>query len=255
MLLALVIICFFVRYKVLGCKDRESNFDFLWKEFVQRYSIESGLAIPWLQRIKQCYGEPHRAYHTLTHIEDMLSLFIRFKDDIKNPDAVFLAIIFHDVIYNPRAADNEELSAVEFDSFYRQVTHNNDGALKITVNSTLVSRYILETKTHFIAPGLATDNDLMLFLDFDMAILGVKSTDYLKYAEQIRTEYQHIAMETYAVKRREVLKGFLANVAIFNTDIFKLTHEQTARENLAREISHLTEVYESLKQGEYHVEL
>ena len=256
MWLAVVIICLFVGFRVWGSKDRESSLlDSLWREFVQRYSIGTELANPWLQRIKQRYGEPHRAYHTLTHIEEMLSLFIRFRDEITNPDAVFLAIIFHDVIYNPRANDNEELSALEFESFYKEVTNNNDSTLKIAVNSTLISEHILETKTHVVSPGLATDNDLLLFLDFDMAILGSERSEYLKYSEQIRTEYQHIPMETYAIKRCDVLKGFLDYISIYNTEIFKLTHEQTARDNLAREISHLTEVYESLKQEENRVEL
>ena len=248
MLLAFVIICWFVRFKILSSKERQSTLlDTLWTEFVQKYNIGLELASPWLQHIKQRYGEPHRAYHTLTHIEDMLSLFIRYRHAMTNPDAVFLAIIFHDVIYNPRAADNEELSAVEFESFHREVTHNNESSLRVIVNSSIVTRYILETKSHSIAPGMATDYDLLLFLDFDMAILGTVRSEYMEYCEQIRAEYQHIPMEIYSVKRSEVLAGFLANAMIYNTDIFKSTHEQTARDNLAREISHLTKVRESLK--------
>ena len=89
------------------------------------------------------------------------------------------------------------------------------------------------------------DQDMLMFLDFDMSILGATEVEYVTYSQQIRYEYQHVPLGIYIQRRSEVLKGFLAYPAIFNSDSFRVTHEQTARNNIAREISRLTEVDES----------
>ena len=56
------------------------------------------------------YTEPQRAYHTLQHIEESLVLFASVHHLAENPVDVELAIWFHDVIYDPKASDNEERS-------------------------------------------------------------------------------------------------------------------------------------------------
>ena len=221
---------------------KDTNLDILWREFVHIHDIAEHLANRWLRNIKSHYRESQRYYHTVSHIQQMLDLFVTFRGTLNNPDAVFLAILFHDVIYNPRAGDNEELSAVEFERFYIEVTQDKDSTLKLAVNNTMVSQYILATKTHNVSDN--SDQDLLMFLDFDMSILGSTEVQYERYSQQIRYEYQYVPLGIYTQRRSEVLKGFLTYPAIFNTDSFRVTHEQTARNNIAREISHLTEEHE-----------
>lgn len=63
------------------------------------------------------YSEQHRRYHTLNHIHDCLDkLRLNFKEHLSQHDfeVITLALIYHDVIYNPKAIDNEELSAQYF---------------------------------------------------------------------------------------------------------------------------------------------
>ena len=55
------------------------------------------------------YDHPHRFYHNWEHIENVM---INAGDNIKS-DEVFLAILFHDIIYDPRKKDNE-LKSAEF---------------------------------------------------------------------------------------------------------------------------------------------
>ena len=251
MLLTVVGIFIILRRKFLQSIDGQTNLvDSLWKEFAESHSLETELSNRWLGLIKERYLEPQRAYHTLNHIEHMLDLFLEFKHRLKNPDAVFLAIIFHDVIYDPQAVSGsgEEESAEEFERFYLEAIQCDECTLEQTVNNTLISRYILETKTHSVSEYLAMDTDLLFFLDFDMAILGVCEGWYMKYADQIRIEYQHMLLEDYSRGRREVMKGFLAYPAIYNTDQFKMAYETRARDNITREISHLTQVYETAKK-------
>ncbi len=62
--------------------------------------LDQGALEIW-NRIREKYSEPHRFYHTLTHIDSMLNHLDRIK-----PDGVELALAvwFHDVIYDPRSS-------------------------------------------------------------------------------------------------------------------------------------------------------
>jgi predicted metal-dependent HD superfamily phosphohydrolase len=62
------------------------------------------------QRLISSYCEPQRHYHTLAHVEHCLGMFDQCKSLVSNPDALELAIWFHDVIFEPGRHDNEALS-------------------------------------------------------------------------------------------------------------------------------------------------
>jgi predicted metal-dependent HD superfamily phosphohydrolase len=57
------------------------------------------------------HAEKHRAYHTLDHIAACLKHLDRVKDKVDRPDEIELALWFHDAIYQPFSATNEEDSA------------------------------------------------------------------------------------------------------------------------------------------------
>src|ERR1044071_4041087 len=59
------------------------------------------------------YAEPHRAYHTAEHIAEVLRWFdwAAERTGWHDPVDVYLAIVFHDAIYDPLAVDNEARSA------------------------------------------------------------------------------------------------------------------------------------------------
>ena len=46
------------------------------------------------------YNESHRTYHTLNHINQLLSLYDSYSDLLCDSCNVLRAILFHDVIYN-----------------------------------------------------------------------------------------------------------------------------------------------------------
>ncbi len=107
------------------------------------------------------YSEPHRAYHTLEHIEHCLSEFEQVRQLIANPDAVELALWFHDAIYNTRTKDSEARSA--------------ELALKAMRSFSLPDRIgqlvasLIMATTHTAIP---TDPDTQLFVDIDLSIFG-----------------------------------------------------------------------------------
>lgn len=171
------------------------------------------------------YSEPGRAYHTLTHIAAMLMVVEEFAAAAKDPQALRLAVWFHDAVYDARRTDNEEQSAAYAADILQP-------AVLPSFTLAAVKRLILATKTHEAAPD---DRDAALLLDADLAILGAAPADYDRYAQAIRKEYAWVPDDRYREGRRKVLAGFLERPRLYRTPALFMRLEQAARENLRRE--------------------
>lgn len=64
-----------------------------------------------LNRIADLHRGPDRGYHGWTHPLALLDLWKDVRDGLDDPLAVRCAILLHDAVYEPRAADNEARSA------------------------------------------------------------------------------------------------------------------------------------------------
>lgn len=58
------------------------------------------------------WADPNRRYHNTAHLTAVLSTVDTHADRVADPDAVRLAVWFHDAVYDPQAPDNEERSAL-----------------------------------------------------------------------------------------------------------------------------------------------
>jgi predicted metal-dependent HD superfamily phosphohydrolase len=175
------------------------------------------------------YSEPHRCYHNLAHIEDCLGEFDRAKQLATDPTAVELAIWFHDAVYDPRAADNEERSA-ELAKDWLSDVHASDAL------TDSVGRLILATKNH----EASLHADAALLVDVDLSILGKPPEQFWEYERQIREEYAWVEKSVFAAKRAEILRRFLARERIYQTDIFHRIEAQ-ARANLRASVQRLSD--------------
>ena len=66
---------------------------------------------PVYDNLVRHYCEPGRYYHDWTHLKHCLREFDRAAARMEIPDAVELALWFHDAVYVPGGVDNEQLSA------------------------------------------------------------------------------------------------------------------------------------------------
>ncbi|MDQ6812504.1 MAG: hypothetical protein M3040_01995, partial [Bacteroidota bacterium] len=98
---------------------------------------------------------------------------------------------------------------------------------------------ILATKDHKIPSGYPLQNDLGLFLDFDIAILAAEWETYQLYSEKIRQEYMKYPDTVYKGGRQQALQKVLESGKIFITEDFVKSMEATARENISREVGQL----------------
>ena len=81
-----------------------------WMTLWQRLSARGDASVVYNDLVSR-YSEPHRAYHTLGHIGHCLDEFEQVRHLATNPDAVELALWYHDAIYDTKTKDSEERSA------------------------------------------------------------------------------------------------------------------------------------------------
>jgi predicted metal-dependent HD superfamily phosphohydrolase len=174
------------------------------------------------------YRAPDRHYHNLDHIAAVLDVAQAVAGPSPSP-ALLVAAWFHDAVYDPRAADNEERSAA-----LARTLLGPHGVAEAMISE--AGRLVLLTKTHRCADD---DRDGQVLLDADLAVLGEDADTYDAYARAIRREYAWVADEDYRKGRSRVLENFLERERIYWTDIMYRAAEERARRNLRREIAAL----------------
>ncbi len=177
------------------------------------------------------YGEPHRRYHTMTHIEDCLAQVAASTDFSDEQRSLMdAAIWFHDAIYDATRHDNEPESAKLAAGRLASV-----GTERAFIDE--VVRLILLTAGHSVQAGDAIGARLV---SIDLSILGAEADRYDAYAAAIREEYAHVPEPLYRAGRAAILGRFLESEALFADPLWAERYETQARANLTREIVALT---------------
>jgi predicted metal-dependent HD superfamily phosphohydrolase len=133
------------------------------------------------------YGEPHRHYHTMEHVEDVVSRV--------HGTEIELAAWYHDVIYDPRATDNEAKSA----AYAREALTRLRAPDAVIVE---VERLVLLTAGH-----RASDDTGRQLVAADLAVLTSDRTTYERYVRNVRAEYAHVPDDAWRDGRRAVLES------------------------------------------------
>ena len=186
------------------------------------------------------YAEPHRKYHTATHIMMALRhVHDVFESLAIHPSAeVIAACLYHDAIYDARRNDNEELSARLAGSELGEI-----GWPASRCDS--VAAMIIATAGH-VDDGSGTagvdgnDRDTAILLDADLAILGAEPGAYLAYVNGVRSEYGHVDDSQWIAGRSAVLRRFLDRPRLFTTDFMYSAFEHRARANIEAELAALS---------------
>ena len=192
------------------------------------YCSDKALIETTFDDLLELYNANNRFYHDLTHVSSLLNRWEDSKLNINDDDVVYLAIWFHDAIFNTWKSDNEEKSAELAVEFLNKTSFPKERIDKVVT-------YILGTKTH----ESTGENDMNYFLDIDLSILGSDETIYDIYTKQIRDEYNFYPSFLYNRGRRKVLNSFLDKEFIYKTEEYRSKLEEQARINMARELESL----------------
>lgn len=176
-----------------------------------------------MDELLAAYGQPHRHYHSRQHLAECLAHFREVRHLARHPAEVALALWFHDAIYEPKATANEQRSAD-----WAATALRGAGASQGTQDRVW---QLVKATRHDAQP---TDPDQQLLVDIDLAILGAAPERFAEYDRQVRAEYRWVPGLVYAVKRKAVLRAFLARPHIYSTEHFRATLESQARRNLAQ---------------------
>lgn len=191
-----------------------------WQRLCEQLELDISHASATYTELLDCYSQPQRAYHGLQHLYECITLFKTASHLAHQPAQLELALWFHDAIYAPRQADNEQRSADWAENFLQCC-----GVNPIMIGQ--VTNLVMATWHH-----QASNADEQLMVDIDLAILGSTPERFAQYQQQIRAEYDFVPPALYAVKRSEVLAGFYQRPRIYQTEYFYSHYEQQARHNL-----------------------
>jgi predicted metal-dependent HD superfamily phosphohydrolase len=175
------------------------------------------------------WAEPHRRYHTTTHLRAVLAAIEPLAGLAEDIVAVRLAAWFHDAVYDGRPGWDEERSA--------QLAEARLPACGVEPGRAReVARLVRVTGSHAYDVG---DADAAVLCDADLAVLGGSPEEYAAYARAVRAEYRHVPDDLFAAGRSAVLRGLLANDNLYGTAAARDLWDRRARQNMTRELAEL----------------
>lgn len=200
------------------------------KEIYIKLLLEIGFTVNeinslWLD-LEKAYSKKSRYYHNLTHLEEMVFWFFKYKEQLQQPSEVLYSIFYHDYVYKVTRKDNE-LKSAEHAIALLKPNHQ--------LNKQLVFELILATQLHQHNENV----DCNWLIDFDLKILSKDWEEYKSYYQQIRKEYKIYPDFLYNPGRKKALEHFLENKNIYQTQEFRTLFEAKARENIQKEIATL----------------
>lgn len=201
-----------------------TNLNFLHEKWRSIHSIKhSETTDEIFKELIDRYQEPHRAYHNLTHIEDLILLneavmnnedpnfcIYKYNKDDLSDDLLFF--FFHDSIYytiNPY--QNEWLSYQEYKRLRRPIYKGRNWldtahAIKLSHHKTQLGSWNCYKRVNYL-------------LDCDLTILGSPRNQYIQYKNNIRLEYKTVSDKKYYTNRLKFLNKMYARMTVNNASL------------------------------------
>jgi predicted metal-dependent HD superfamily phosphohydrolase len=192
-----------------------------------------------LSELEAAYATPPRAYHNFGHVQEVLHRFaeVTAGPGWTQPAEAYLAVLYHDAIYEAGRKDNETRSAdLAMAQIAQWLPEQGIDTLRVADLINLTARHGQFSPGDFGDDGFSLDT--RHFLDCDMAILGAEPAVFDAYDAGIAEEYRgHVPGFLFRLNRKRFLKGLLARERIYLSDWFHQRYDAMARANLRRAIA------------------
>lgn len=169
------------------------------------------------------YSQEGRFYHNFDHITEMIILG---KETFHLTFQQYLAILFHDIVYDAKSHINEENSIQRM--FHLISSLRGPMELSDLQFFGVVAAIIKDTKGHFY-PTLEASRAV---LDLDLERLSRPLAEVQWFTDLIRQEYAHVSDEDFNRGRKEFYRKFLSIDPVFSTDYGRRVWEPKAKENV-----------------------
>lgn len=216
-------------YKMAGKNMTDLNKR--WLDLFTSLGVDPDKAREEYAKLVENYNEAGRYYHNFDHIGMVFETADAMRHMAEDYTLIEIAIWFHDVVYDPRAKDNEVRSAA-----YARRVLGEMGLPEEMIER--VSDLILATITHIAQDG---DIDAQILLDADLAPLAYDQNVFFEQSDSLRQEFYYIPDEQYSENRVKALRSFLERERIYQTEKMYDALEEKARDNLTQAIKTLSD--------------
>ena len=193
-----------------------------WNALWQRLGTNPAAEV--FTSLEQQYSAPGRHYHTLAHLDAVLTTFDGLRHLAPNPDTAELALWLHDVVWEPMR-DNCEQRSVDW-----AMKH-----LPAIPALPALTALILETR-HLAAASVPPDAAVVR--DADLAILASDEPVFDAYERAVRAEYALLPTVQFNAGRARILADFAGRHPLYFTPAGH-SWEPRARANLTRSLTRL----------------
>jgi predicted metal-dependent HD superfamily phosphohydrolase len=194
-----------------------------------------------LTSLLQSYAEPQRFYHTQRHIADLLLLLERYRSTAHRPSVITHAILWHDVIYVTQdtsrqyRSDQQNVidSMAHFERANLTLAATDKDAVLAMIRAT--AGHQISDTTIALYPGF--QEDLQLFLDFDLSQFAKPWPDFIHDTTRIRQEFAWVETKRFCEERAKILNHFLIREPLYTRVPDREKWTEQARHNLVKSIS------------------
>ena len=177
------------------------------------------------EALQAAYADPDRVYHDATHLAEVFERLVDLAPTVPfDRDAVSLAAWFHDAVYRGQPGDEELAAEWAAEALLGHPDRDE------------VVRLVRMTGTH--DPD-EDDLNACALSDADLAILAAPRDRYEEYVASVRQEYAHVDDADFAEGRAALLRDLLDKPTLFHCPQARQSWENTARENVKRELDDL----------------
>lgn len=166
------------------------------------------------------YCEPHRRFHTIHHVADLLWRGRELELD----DCQIMAIWFHDAVYDVPPKANEERSAVLAETMLEAA-----GWPRAMIST--VATIVRDTEQH-----VPTIEPSKLVVDLDLASLASPKPEFEANTARLREEYSVFDDDEFREGQRVFFRRFLERDRIYHSP-WGRQFEAPARANIERLIA------------------
>ncbi len=195
---------------------------------------EPGLADATFAEVMSRYREPHRRYHGSDHVFSVLRRITEIashewphlsSEGLREAlTDVYLAAWYHDVVYDPKRADNEDRSA--------NLAAQHLSRLGFTpIHIAKVVDLVMMTQGH-----RPVNEEQAIFADADLWTLGGSAEDYRRHGRLIREEFAHVSDINWIRGRSAAMATFLDRPTIFSTAFGLANREAQAQINVTNDV-------------------
>lgn len=185
--------------------------------FITSNLLELGFSDVVISDVIALYAEKNRTYHNSIHVLEMYEYIIREGANnvltMNEWDAIRLAIIFHDVIYNTKSKTNEEDS---YKHFHKSFTFGLPESIKdfgkwVSIIP-MVEKMIMATKEHKFSMELP--NYVQMIIKADLERLTGSFDAFWNNTKQLMREYAFVDWVDFKEGRLKFFENY-ANRVVF----------------------------------------